>query len=56
MAELKICSQCGAELPLDAPGGHCPKYLLNLAIGPTGESDIAEPVATTKAAPAPEAA
>jgi serine/threonine protein kinase/tetratricopeptide (TPR) repeat protein len=29
--ESKKCSSCGAELPPDAPSGHCPRCLLNLA-------------------------
>jgi serine/threonine protein kinase len=31
MAEAKKCAVCGVELPADAPGGHCPQCLLNLA-------------------------
>jgi len=32
MSKNKKCSQCGAELPPDAPGGHCLKCLLELGL------------------------
>ena len=32
MAESKKCNQCGAELPRDAPDGHCAKCLLQLGL------------------------
>jgi serine/threonine protein kinase len=41
MSELRKCSQCGAELPPDAPAGHCLQCLLKLGLateqsGPSG--------------------
>src|SRR5258708_16557433 len=29
---MKYCSQCGAELPPDSPGGHCLKCLLQMGL------------------------
>ena len=46
MAHLQKCSQCGAELPLDAPGDHCLQCLLKLGLatqpetGPSGEGQV----------------
>ncbi|HUE13902.1 MAG TPA: serine/threonine-protein kinase, partial [Planctomycetaceae bacterium] len=33
MAEARLCPQCGAELPVDAPAGLCPRCLLQHGIG-----------------------
>jgi tRNA A-37 threonylcarbamoyl transferase component Bud32 len=33
MAEVQLCPQCGAELPLDAPAGLCPRCLLGQGMG-----------------------
>ena len=33
MAEARLCPQCGAELPVDAPAGLCPRCLLRQGIG-----------------------
>jgi eukaryotic-like serine/threonine-protein kinase len=33
MAEARLCPQCGAELPVDAPAGLCPGCLLQHGIG-----------------------
>jgi tRNA A-37 threonylcarbamoyl transferase component Bud32 len=33
MTEAKACAQCGAELPVDAPEGLCPRCLLQQGIG-----------------------
>ena len=33
MAEARLCPQCGAELPVDAPAGLCPRCLLQQGIG-----------------------
>src|SRR5271155_4586275 len=33
MAEARLCAQCGAELPVDAPEGLCPRCLLQQGIG-----------------------
>ncbi len=41
MTEPRTCSQCGAELPADAPGGHCLRCLLQLGLTP--EPDALEP-------------
>jgi tRNA A-37 threonylcarbamoyl transferase component Bud32 len=30
MTQSRTCPQCGSELPADAPGGHCPKCMLEL--------------------------
>ncbi len=30
MAESRCCSTCGAPIPPDAPGGHCPRCLIDL--------------------------
>ena len=35
MAEQERCQQCGAELPVNAPGGVCPKCMMKLGL-PTG--------------------
>src|SRR5438034_1462151 len=32
MTESRTCSRCGAELPPDAPGGHCLPCLLQLGL------------------------
>jgi hypothetical protein len=32
MAEARLCPQCGAELPVDAPAGLCPRCLLQQGI------------------------
>jgi serine/threonine protein kinase/tetratricopeptide (TPR) repeat protein len=46
MSELRKCSQCGAELPPDAPAGHCLQCLLRLGLatklvtGPSGTIQI----------------
>src|SRR5881227_1661156 len=32
MSESRKCSRCGAELPVDAPGGHCLPCLLQLGL------------------------
>src|SRR6266513_1600222 len=32
MTESRTCSRCGAELPPDAPGGHCLSCLLQLGL------------------------
>ena len=46
MAESRKCSECGAELPLDAPGEHCLHCLLKLGLateqagGPSGTIKI----------------
>ena len=46
MTEENRCSQCGAELPADAPRGQCPKCLMKLGL-PTGvevdKPDASEP-------------
>jgi serine/threonine protein kinase len=44
MPEFQKCSQCGAELPPGAPGGHCPQCLLKLAAAP--DEGTARPVGT----------
>ena len=46
MAEPKKCSKCGAELPPDAPGGHCLKCLLQLGLA-TGEAST-EPIKSSE--------
>jgi hypothetical protein len=33
MTEASACPQCGAELPVDAPEGLCPRCLLQQGIG-----------------------
>jgi hypothetical protein len=33
MTDTKRCPPCGAERPADAPGGLCPRCLLQFAIG-----------------------
>src|SRR5580704_13637748 len=33
MGEMRRCPQCGAELPVDAPEGLCPRCLLQQGIG-----------------------
>ncbi len=43
MIESQKCSRCGAELPPDAPGGHCLKCLLQLGL--TSEENSAEEAA-----------
>jgi serine/threonine protein kinase/tetratricopeptide (TPR) repeat protein len=46
MAESRKCSQCGAELPPDAPSGHCLQCLLKLGLaakqetGPSGTIQV----------------
>ncbi len=37
MSETKTCPKCGAELPTDAPGGICPKCLMQAGL--TSEQD-----------------
>ena len=32
MAETRLCPQCGAELPTEAPEGLCPKCLLTAGL------------------------
>src|SRR6185312_4358368 len=32
MSDSKHCTECGAELPPDAPGGHCPNCLLQFGL------------------------
>ena len=36
MPAERTCSQCGAPLPENAPGGRCPKCLVQLALGECG--------------------
>src|SRR6266498_2798852 len=36
MPAERTCSQCGAPLPEDAPGGRCPKCLVQLALEESG--------------------
>src|SRR5579859_1859267 len=56
MSEPRKCTGCGAELPPDAPGGHCPQCLLKLAgIGGKDETP-ATPAPTIRVELAPEAA
>src|ERR1700722_2307731 len=52
MPEVKKCTGCGAELPPDAPGGHCPQCLLKLA--GAAEENAAKPAATIRVELAPE--
>ncbi len=35
MPEKRTCPECGTLLRADAPGGHCPRCLLQAGIGPT---------------------
>jgi eukaryotic-like serine/threonine-protein kinase len=55
MAETPKCSRCGAELPRDAPGGHCLKCLLLLGLTPEPDSpaEISEPAPLPQTKPAP---
>src|SRR5690348_11276567 len=32
MSLVKTCSECGAELPADAPGGHCIRCILQFGL------------------------
>ena len=32
MSETRLCPQCGAEMPNEAPEGLCPKCLLNVGL------------------------
>ena len=50
MAETGKCSQCGAELPADAPGGLCPRCVLASALEAGG------PAGTIRLGPLPEVA
>src|SRR5262245_62168981 len=34
MPETRKCRGCGADVPANAPFGHCPKCLLELGFGP----------------------
>jgi len=43
MAEERLCSQCGAELPADAPQGLCPQCLMKLGLPTGAETDKAGP-------------
>src|SRR4051812_14611485 len=36
------CAECGAPLPVNAPGNRCPKCLLQLALGDSGQSPVLE--------------
>ena len=40
MAEAQKCPTCGKELPGDAPGGHCPRCLAELALTAGGGETI----------------
>jgi len=46
MTAIRKCRGCGAEVPVNAPFGHCPKCLLDLGFGPlpdeTEDSSSAE--------------
>src|SRR5437660_4958522 len=37
MAEKRICEECGAELPPNAPDGLCPRCLVGMALGQKSE-------------------
>lgn len=47
MPAIRKCRGCGADVPVNAPFGHCPKCLLDLGFGPlpdeTVDSSSAEP-------------
>src|SRR5438309_7504519 len=38
MTEARRCSDCGAELPADAPGGHCVRCILFFGLTTHGDS------------------
>src|SRR6266487_3133149 len=47
MPAMRKCRGCGAEVPNNAPFGHCPKCLLELGFGPLPEaSEAPSPPAT----------
>src|SRR5437867_2232811 len=46
MSEPRLCPQCGAELPADAPEGLCPKCVLHLGLGSQASSLEASPRAS----------
>ncbi|HXT58718.1 MAG TPA: serine/threonine-protein kinase, partial [Pirellulales bacterium] len=50
MAETRVCPQCGAELPADAPEGICPKCLLQTGLA--SHSGIGPEHASTEPRPA----
>src|ERR1017187_1630180 len=52
MVKPRKCPNCGNELPPDAPGGHCPQCLLNLAV--SADEETAKPAGTIRIAPLPE--
>jgi tetratricopeptide (TPR) repeat protein/tRNA A-37 threonylcarbamoyl transferase component Bud32 len=54
MPEAHTCLQCGAELPLDAPKGLCPKCLLSAAFD-SAAAVLPEPTAGQKTDPPPSA-
>jgi len=37
---LRLCTQCGAEIPADAPEGGCPGCLLESGLGPRGDASV----------------
>src|SRR5262245_56296422 len=42
MPTERICAECGAPLPDNAPGSRCPKCLLQLGLEESGQSRVAE--------------
>ena len=40
MAETRLCPQCGAELPTEAPEGLCPKCLLTAGLDNSASDQI----------------
>ncbi len=43
MSEPRVCPQCGAPLPADAPQGVCPKCVLDLGMAAAGASEPGGP-------------
>ena len=42
MTETQRCTECGAELPADAPQGLCPQCLMKLAIDSASDGGSAD--------------
>ena len=45
MEDKRICVECGAELPANAPQGLCPRCLLGMQIIKQGSPDHPDPAA-----------
>jgi serine/threonine protein kinase/WD40 repeat protein len=54
MANEQICSECRSPLPEDAPGGRCPRCLLELGLEELPEEDCREKTLAEKEAAFPE--